>query len=93
MISKSEVQHIAALSRIGIDEKEIDKMAKELSGILDWVEKLKEVDISGVEATAHITGVENITREDNVNNFENKKEIVKLFPEEKEGYCKVKSVL
>lgn len=93
MISKEEVQHIAALARIGVDEKEIDKMAKDLSGILDWVEKLKEVRVDGVEATAHITGVENITREDNTNNFENKKAIVKLFPEKKDGFDKVRSVL
>jgi aspartyl-tRNA(Asn)/glutamyl-tRNA(Gln) amidotransferase subunit C len=93
MISKSEVQHIAALARIGIDEKEIDKLAKDLSGILDWVEKLKEVDITGVESTAHITGVNNVTREDNMADFADKNKIVDLFPEKKDGFDKVKSVL
>ncbi|PIR73855.1 MAG: Asp-tRNA(Asn)/Glu-tRNA(Gln) amidotransferase GatCAB subunit C [Candidatus Moranbacteria bacterium CG10_big_fil_rev_8_21_14_0_10_35_21] len=93
MINKSEVQHIATLARIGLDEKEIDKLSKDLSGILNWVEKLKEVNVDGVEPTAHITGVNNISREDRVGDFENKEGIKKLFPEEKDGFDKVKSVL
>jgi aspartyl-tRNA(Asn)/glutamyl-tRNA(Gln) amidotransferase subunit C len=93
MISKEEVKHIASLARIGVDEKEIEKFSQDLSGILDWVEKLKEVNIDGVEPTAHITGVSNVTREDNMADFADKNKIVDLFPEKKDGYCKVKSVL
>lgn len=93
MISKDEVKHIASLARIGLDEKEIEKYAKDLSSILDWIEQLKEVDVSGADPTAHITGLENITREDKEREFGNKKEITRLFPESKDGYDKVKSIL
>lgn len=93
MISKDEVKHIASLARIGLAEKEIDKFSKDLSSILDWIKQLEEVDISRTEAMAHITGLENVTREDKADDFENISGIKKLFPEEKEGYDKVKSVL
>ncbi len=93
MISKEEVRHIAGLARIGMDDQEIEKLAVELSAVLDWIDQLKEVDVEGVEPTAHITGMENRLREDKAGNFEDKKMIVKLFPENKDGYGKVKSIL
>lgn len=93
MITKKEVQHIAGLARIGLSKEEIEKYSKDLSSILDWVEQLKEVDVSGVEPTAHITGLENVEREDKAGDFNNKDAIKKLFPEEKDGFNKVKSIL
>ena len=93
MISKDEVKHIAALARVGLNDAEIEKFSKDLSSILDFIEQLKEVDIEGVEPTAHITGLVNRMRDDITREFENKNGIVKMFPEEKNGYDKVKSVL
>ncbi|MFA6048092.1 MAG: Asp-tRNA(Asn)/Glu-tRNA(Gln) amidotransferase subunit GatC [Parcubacteria group bacterium] len=93
MISKDEVKHIAELARIGLDKKEIEKFSTDLSSILDWIEQLKEVDIENVEAIGHITGMENITRKDKTHEFDNTSGIKELFPEEKDGYDKVKSVL
>ncbi|HPN96247.1 MAG TPA: Asp-tRNA(Asn)/Glu-tRNA(Gln) amidotransferase subunit GatC [Candidatus Moranbacteria bacterium] len=93
LLRNDEVKHIAELARIGLDEKEIEKFSTDLSSILDFVEQLKEVDIDKAEAMAHITGLENITREDKNRDFENVSGIKKLFPEEKGGYDKVKSVL
>ena len=93
MITKDEVQHIAGLARIGMEEKEIAKFTTELSAVLDWIDQLKEVDVEGVEPTAHITGMENRLRKDAEGKFENSKAIVDLFPDKKDNYGKVKSVL
>jgi aspartyl-tRNA(Asn)/glutamyl-tRNA(Gln) amidotransferase subunit C len=93
MISKDEVKHIAALARIGVSEKEIDKFSKDLSAVLDWVKQLQEVDVTGVEPMAHTTGTENVMREDKARDFGNKEGIIGLFPEKKDGYGKVKSIL
>jgi len=93
MISKEEIQHIAGLARIGTDEKDIEKFAADLSAVLDWIEQLKEVDISGVEPTAHITGIENRLREDAISECGDVDAIIDLFPDKKDGYGKVKSVL
>jgi aspartyl-tRNA(Asn)/glutamyl-tRNA(Gln) amidotransferase subunit C len=64
MISKEEVKHIAKLARLGLTEKEIEKMQKELSSILDYIEKLKEVNISKIEPTSHSIEMENVMRID-----------------------------
>jgi aspartyl-tRNA(Asn)/glutamyl-tRNA(Gln) amidotransferase subunit C len=92
MLSKDEVKHIAELARIGLTEEEVEKYQKDLSAILDWIEQLKEVDVSGVEPTAHIIGMKNIMREDKAIEFNDKENIKKMFPEEKNGYNKVKTV-
>ena len=51
MISKEEVKHIAKLARLGLTEKEREKMQKELSSILDYIEKLGDEDKSSSSAT------------------------------------------
>lgn len=93
MISKDEVKHIASLARIGLDEKEMEKFSQDLSAILDWIEELKKADISEAKPAAHITGLENRMREDKAEKFQATEEIIKLFPESKNNYNKVKSVL
>ena len=93
MISKDETKKIASLVRIGLTNKEVEKFSKDLSAILDWMDELKKADVISIEPTNHITGLSNRIREDNVRAFGNVGEIKKLFPEEKDGFDKVKSVL
>ena len=95
MISKEKVKHIAKLARLALSEKEIENYQKELSKILEYIEKLKEVDVSGIEPVFHPLKIKNVMRED----VEAKKEInqikklIELMPEKKGGYLKVKKVL
>lgn len=84
MISRKEVQHIAKLARLGLTEKEVDKFRKELSGILDYMAKLKEIEVAKVKPTSHPLKVENVTRRD-----EAKEEKRKILL----GFLKVKSIL
>jgi len=95
MISKQEVEHIAKLARLGLTEKEIEKFQRELSKILDYIEKLKEVDISKVEPTSHSILVENIMRIDELKKekIEIGKKLVEMAPEKKSGFLKTKSIL
>jgi len=93
MISKKEVQHVAQLARLGLKEREIVKMQKELSVILDYIEKLKEVDISNVDFFVSSGKLKNITREDKSKEAETSKKLLDLAPDEKGGYLKVKQIL
>jgi aspartyl-tRNA(Asn)/glutamyl-tRNA(Gln) amidotransferase subunit C len=56
-VDKDTVRRIARLARLKIEEERVEPMMAELNGILDWIEQLKEVDVSGVEpmtsAVAH----------------------------------------
>jgi aspartyl/glutamyl-tRNA(Asn/Gln) amidotransferase C subunit len=97
MISNDEVKHIAKLARLSLTEKETEKFQKELSSILDYIEELKEVDVSDTAATSHPFDIGNVTRKDRERISDNKfpatKKIIDLAPETKEGYLKVKSIL
>lgn len=56
-VDKDTVRRIARLARLKLEESRVEPMVAELNGILEWVEQLKEVDVSGVEpmtsAVAH----------------------------------------
>jgi aspartyl-tRNA(Asn)/glutamyl-tRNA(Gln) amidotransferase subunit C len=94
MISKEETEHIAKLARLGLDEDEIKKYQKDLSSILDYIEKLKEVDVEGIKPFTHSDALANVTRKDvkNKRTREQIDKLIKLMPESKDGYLKVKSV-
>lgn len=95
MILKKEVKHVARLARLGLGEKEMEKMRKELSLILDYVEKLKEVKIEKVKPTTHSMPIENIFREDKAKpqSAQVINKLIEAAPEKKKGYVKVKAVL
>ena len=61
---KINVPHVAKLANIKIEKKEEELFEKQLTSILDYVEKLKEIDTSKVEETSQVTNLENITRKD-----------------------------
>lgn len=61
---KIDVSHVAKLANLPLRPEEKEKFEKQLSEILTYVEKLKEVDTKSVEITSQVTGLENITRND-----------------------------
>ncbi|MFH1401598.1 MAG: Asp-tRNA(Asn)/Glu-tRNA(Gln) amidotransferase subunit GatC [Parcubacteria group bacterium] len=91
MISKEEVKHIAKLARLGLDDKETERFQKELSAVLSYVEKLKEVDISKAESADHAITIENVSRKDEAKPLGNKN-LLDSAPDKKDGFLKVKSV-
>ena len=63
-ISRDDVQHVAHLARLHLDDDEIDRMQTQLSNILEAIETLRDVDTSHVGATASVIQLENVMRED-----------------------------
>ncbi len=59
-----DVQYVAHLARLNLSETEQQKLGEQLRGILAYVEKLSEVDVSGVEPTAHAVPLTNVVRPD-----------------------------
>jgi len=94
-LKKGQVEHVAKLARLGLSAQEKRKFQKELSAILDFVEKLKQVKTDKVEPTAQTTGLENVSRIDKgrVKSKAERKKLLDLVPETKDGYVKVKAVL
>lgn len=94
VISKKEVQHIAKLARLGVSEKELAKMQKELSSILEFFEKLKEADVADVKTASQLDFC-NVIRKDEAKKQEPETAaaLIEAAPEKKDGYVKVKAVL
>ncbi len=64
MIEREQVLHVAKLARLGLSEEEVERMAGELSGILEHVDRIAELDLDDVEPTSHVVALENILRAD-----------------------------
>jgi aspartyl-tRNA(Asn)/glutamyl-tRNA(Gln) amidotransferase subunit C len=56
--------HVAKLARLGLSEEEVERMAGELSGILEHVDRIAELDLADVEPTSHVVELENVLRKD-----------------------------
>ena len=64
MIDRDQVLHVAKLARLRLSDEEVDRMAGELSKILEHVETMNELDLEGVEPTSHVVPIENVWRAD-----------------------------
>lgn len=65
-LSHDDVLKLARLARISLTEEEVDKYATELTAILEYVEQLSAVDVTGLEPTNQVTGLTNVMRKDEV---------------------------
>ena len=62
MIDREQVLHVARLARLRLGEEEVERMAGELSGILEHVDRIGELDLDDVEPTSHVVELENVLR-------------------------------
>src|ERR1035437_521755 len=65
-LQRSDIEHIASLARLGLEEEEIEGMAKDLSSILEYVDQLQQVDTSGVDYEYQVKDLQNSVRTDKV---------------------------
>ena len=64
MIEREQVLHVAKLARLGLSDDEVETMAGELSGILEHVDRIAELDLDDVAPTSHVVELENVLRPD-----------------------------
>jgi aspartyl-tRNA(Asn)/glutamyl-tRNA(Gln) amidotransferase subunit C len=64
VIEREQVLHVAKLARLRFDDDELERMAGELSGILEHVDRIAALDLDGVEPTSHVVELENVLRPD-----------------------------
>ena len=94
---KIDVKYVAKLARLELTPEEEDKFARQLSGILEYMEKLDSADTSGVEPLSHVLGLKNALREDKpdpeIPDSGPGKEILENAPDSEGRYFKVKKVI
>ena len=91
MIEKEQVLHVAKLARLKLSDDEVERMAKELSGILEHVEKISELDLDGVEPTSHVIQLENVLRPDRSRPSWSRDEVLERAPDPAGGSFRVPS--
>jgi aspartyl-tRNA(Asn)/glutamyl-tRNA(Gln) amidotransferase subunit C len=93
-ITEDEIRKLARLCRLHLDEAEITKLKTDLSNILEYVEMLKNVDVSDLEPTSQVTGLQNVYRLDvEVNYSASPDELLKNAPAQKDHQFKVKRII
>lgn len=63
-ISRADVEHVARLARLGLDDEEVERLTAELSHILDAMQALRELDTSAIPPTAQVIPLRNVMRDD-----------------------------
>jgi len=91
-LSIQEVEHIATLARLKLTEEEKEKYGGQLSGILDYFEKLQAVDTDNIEPTSQVTGLTNIMREDEIIESGISQELVDCAPSHNDGYVSIPKI-
>jgi aspartyl-tRNA(Asn)/glutamyl-tRNA(Gln) amidotransferase subunit C len=87
MLTTDEVRHIAKLAKLKLSEEEIKKFTTQLSDILGFFEQLQEVDTENVEETSQVTGLENISRIDEIEICEYTDDLLQCTPHKIENHC------
>lgn len=91
MIDRDQVLHVARLARLRLDDGEVERMAGELSKILEHVETMNELDLDGVEPTSHVVDLTNVLREDTPRPGLERKTALEQAPDAAEGGFRVPS--
>jgi aspartyl-tRNA(Asn)/glutamyl-tRNA(Gln) amidotransferase subunit C len=91
VIDREQVLHVARLARLELSDDEVERMSGELSTILDHVERMNELDLEGVEPTAHVVTLENVLRSDEPRPSWPRERVVDEAPDPAEGAFRVPS--
>ena len=79
------IEYVGILAKLELSEEEKEKAKKDMGSMLDYIDKLNELDTTGVEPMSHVFPVQNVFREDVVVNGDDRENILKNAPEEKDG--------
>ncbi|MFD1397278.1 Asp-tRNA(Asn)/Glu-tRNA(Gln) amidotransferase subunit GatC [Kroppenstedtia eburnea] len=91
-ISKEQVEHVAQLARLSLTEEEARLYTGQLNDILQFAEKLNELDTEGVEPTSHVLPMANVLREDEKRPSLDREQALQNAPDQKDGMFRVPDV-
>ena len=93
-ITTDDVHHLAQLSSLQLDDNETESLRSDLENIVGYIQQLDELDTTGVEPTYQVTDLQNVWREDEVNNYGiDKADLLALAPATDADQIKVPKIL
>ncbi|MFV0430870.1 MAG: Asp-tRNA(Asn)/Glu-tRNA(Gln) amidotransferase subunit GatC [Alphaproteobacteria bacterium] len=88
-----EIKRIAFLSRIKVNEEELNAMSEDLSAILAWIEQLQQVDVENVEPLASVVELTQPMRKDEITDGKQQEKVLANAPDAEDGYFTVPKVV
>ena len=92
-LTPEEVKRIARLARVGLSESEVAHFQVQLSEILDYFQRLREVDTEGLPPTAHTLAMHNVMRDDEPRPSFDKEEVLANAPQREDDLFRVRAIL
>lgn len=92
-ITEETIKHVAVLSRLEIDEKNIGKVTEQMSSIINMADQLSEVETKGVKETVQVVDRDTVFREDKPEHWQERTELMKNVPEQANGFIKVPVII
>ena len=92
-ITKEEVQKVAHLARLELNEGEINNHAEQLEKIIDYIKQLEKINTENVPCTTRAIEVTNSFRKDEMKNFDNTEELLDLAPSREDKFFKVPKII
>lgn len=85
VISDETIEYVGILAKLMLSDEEKEQAKKDMGSMLDYIDKLGELDTTDVEPMSHVFPVNNVFREDVVTNGDDRDNIIANAPEEKDG--------
>ena len=92
-LTPEEVRYNARLARVGLSDDEVSRFQNQLSQILDYFERLQEVDTENVPPTAHTLAMHNVMRDDEPHPSIDKEEVLANAPQREDDRFRVRAIL
>jgi aspartyl-tRNA(Asn)/glutamyl-tRNA(Gln) amidotransferase subunit C len=92
-LDRATVHKVATLARLELTPEEEEKFAGQLSGILDYIEQLNELDVTDVAPTTRAIDMVNVTRADVMQVYENREALMECAPDRDENFFKVPKII
>jgi aspartyl-tRNA(Asn)/glutamyl-tRNA(Gln) amidotransferase subunit C len=92
-LTREEVQQVAMLARLRLTPKDEERLTQQLDNILQYVEKLNQLDTSGIEPFSHAEDVANPMREDAITNEPNADALLANAPEQENHFFQVPKII
>ncbi len=89
MISNETIEYVGILAKLELSDEEKEEAKRDMGRMLDYIDKLNELDTEGVEPMSHVFSMNNVFREDAVVNGDDRENILANAPEQKDGAFKV----
>ncbi|BDR60170.1 Asp-tRNA(Asn)/Glu-tRNA(Gln) amidotransferase subunit GatC [Lactobacillus xylocopicola] len=92
-ITEETIKHVAVLSRLEINEKDLGQVTEQMSSIINMADQLSEVDTAVVEETVQVVDRDTVFRADQPEHWQDRTELMKNVPDQANGFIKVPVII